>query len=222
VTVLSKEKIMERLRLKVTDKESLVIAPRPRAKAFDADSVDLRLGCHFLLPQVPPEPGWASSQLAGHPHTRVHVPLGSYYVLPAKETVLGVTLEFVKLPKDLSGQILTKSSVARSFMVIETAPWIHPLYRGCLTLEIANVSNAPLTIFPGLPIAQLVLLRNENEPECRMPEGSYVGPVYPEEPAKQVLQEKMRDAGIRQFRKPDDGRWYPVADAMSEITGWPG
>jgi len=92
-------------------------------------------------------------------------------------------------------------------MVIETAPWIHPLYRGCLTLEIANVSNTPLTIFPGLSIAQLVLIRNDNPAELGMPEGSYVGPVYPEEPLRKDLGREMRKAGIAQYRNPANGKW---------------
>ncbi len=207
MAIISKTEIERRLRLEIGNKENLTITPRPRKEAFDSDSVDLRLGCHFLLPQVPPAPGWASSQIGGRPHTRVHVPLGNYLVVPSHETVLGATLEFVKLPSDLSGQILTKSSVARNFMVIETAPWIHPLYRGCLTLEIANVSNTPLTIFPGLPIAQLVLIRNENTASEGMPEGAYMGPVYPEEPPRAELEVRMRAMGIAKHRDPTDGKW---------------
>jgi dCTP deaminase len=211
MAILSKSEIQRRLKLEIKHKECLVITPRPRSEAFDSDSVDLRLGCHFLSPQVPPEPSWGSAQVGGHSHTRIHVPLGSYFVVPSHETVLGVTLEFIKLPSDLSGQILTKSSVARCFMVIETAPWIHPLYRGCLTLEIANVSNTPLTIFPGLPIAQLVLMRNENAAEPGMPEGSYVGPVYPEEPLKREIGAQMRAAGIAKYRDPSNRRWRSSA-----------
>jgi dCTP deaminase len=209
MSIITGMEIRDRLKLEITDKRSLVITPRPREEAFDLDSVDLRLGCHFLLPQMPPEPRWGSAQVGGHSHTRIHVPLGSYFVVPAHETVLGATLEFIKLPKDLSGQILTKSSVARCFMVIETAPWIHPLYRGCLTLEIANVSNTPLTIFPGLPIAQLVLIRNENPAEIEMPDGSYVGPVCPEKPIKKILGKEMRKAGIAPYRDPKSGEWTP-------------
>lgn len=207
MSILTTAEIQRRLRLEVTEAQSIVITPMPREKAFDSDSVDLRLGSHFLVPQVPPSPRWGSAQLGGHSHTRIHVPLGSYFVVPSHETVLGVTLEFIKLPKDLSGQILTRSSVARCFMVIETAPWIHPLYRGCLTLEIANVSNTPLTIFPGLPIAQLVLLRNEHEASQGMPEGSYVGPVFPEEPIKKGLKVEMQMAGISRYREPASGAW---------------
>jgi dCTP deaminase len=216
MAILSKEEIQRRMKLEIGDKESLVITPRPRSKAFDSDSVDLRLGCHFLMPQMPPEPSWGSAQVGGHSHTRVHVPLGSYFVVPSHETVLGATLEFIKLPKDLSGQILTKSSVARCFMVIETAPWIHPLYRGCLTLEIANVSNTPLTIFPGLSIAQLVLMSNQNAADEGMPDGSYVGPVYPEEPIKRELGKQMHEAGIDQYRDPKDGKWCPRTTGSSD------
>ena len=99
MSILSKTEIQKRLGLEITNEKSLVITPRPREKTFDYDSVDLRLGCHFLMPQMPPEPRWGSAQVRGHSHTRVHVPLGSYFVVPAHETVLGATLEFIKLPK---------------------------------------------------------------------------------------------------------------------------
>jgi dCTP deaminase len=139
------------------------------------------------------------------------VPLGSFLVIPSHETVLGATLEFIRLPNDVSGQILTKSSVARNFMVIETAPWIHPGYRGCLTLEIANVSNTPLIVFPGSPIGQLVLVSNDGIAAKGMPEASYVGPVFPEEPPKKDIVALMRTLGITKYRDPSDGKWKSVS-----------
>ena len=132
---------------------------------MDADSVDLRLGSHFLFPPLPSE---AAIDVVGKKSTvndlSIHIPYGGKLVLPAHQTVLGMTLEFIKLPFDLSGQILTKSSVARSFLVIETAPWIHPNYRGCLTLEMANVSNSALMLKPGMPIGQIIFMMID-EPE---------------------------------------------------------
>ena len=140
MSVLSKREIDERRKLPVSEAESLVITPILGEDVFDEESVDLRLGTYFLMPQIPPQPfiDPNSPKAVGQSYLRLHTPLGSYFVLPAHQTVLGATLEYIKLPFDVSGQILTKSSVARMFMVIETAPWIHPLYRGCLTLEIAN------------------------------------------------------------------------------------
>ncbi len=180
--ILSKSLIKKRLALKIEDKRSLVITPFNEA-AMDADTVDLRLGSHFLFPPLPSE---AAIDVAGKKSTAndlsIHIPYGNKLVLPAHQTVLGMTLEFIKLPFDLSGQILTKSSVARNFLVIETAPWIHPNYRGCLTLEMANVSNSALTLEPGMPIGQLIFMTIDTPEDDPSLSGSYIGPVRPESP----------------------------------------
>jgi dCTP deaminase len=113
-------------------------------------------------------------------------------------------LEFVKLPFDTSGQILTKSSVARTFVVVETAPWIHPYYRGCLTLEIANVSNTPLLLYPGRLIGQLILF-SVDDPE--MPGklgGTYLSPVYPEAPEFADPQDDLAVLGVDEVWLPGD------------------
>jgi dCTP deaminase len=170
----------------------------------DIDSIDLRLGNYFLLPQVPPVPfTYPCKNSSNFSHVRVHVPMGSFLVVPAHETVLGSTLEFIKLPCDLSGEILTKSSVARTFMVIETAPWIHPSYRGCLTLEIANVSNTPLIVYPGRLIGQLILMELTDalqaEPKLS---GTYLAPVYPEAPLFKDPDEDLKTIGIQNIRSP--------------------
>ena len=190
----------------ITDDSSLVISPLLQARAaFDADSVDLRLGTHFLLPRTLPRPFfYPGSKSSKQGHQRVHVPLGHYLVVSAHETVLGATLEFVKLPFDISGQILTKSSVARTFVVIETAPWIHPEYRGCLTLEIANVSNTPLLLYPGRLVAQLILFDVPKAKPSSRQSGTYLGPVYPEAPTFKEPEQDLAMIGIpiERFQKP--------------------
>jgi dCTP deaminase len=198
MAVLSKKLIYERLVLPITDKRSLAVTPiLDQDDAFDTDSLDLRLGCYFLLPRTPPQaylhPG---SDRSEHSNLRVHVPIRKYLVVPAHQTVLGATLEFIKLPYDVSGQILTKSSVARTFVVIETAPWIHPNYRGCLTLEIANVSNTPVLLYPGLPIAQMILMHVDGAQRPQVLTGTYFGPVYPEPPPPKNLKDQFTRIGI--------------------------
>jgi dCTP deaminase len=212
MAVVHKSEIARRLNLPVEHQESLVITPLLQEAEVmgddsDADAVDLRLGTYFLLPQVPPQPFFFPSRsFAKSTHFRVHVPLGSYLVVPAHQTVLGSTLEFLKLPNDLSGQILTKSSIARTFMVIETAPWIHPCYRGSLTLEIANVSNTPLLLYPGRFIGQLILLeiRKDEKRTKQKLSGSYLGPVYPEPPVFNDPEEDLAQIGVprSEFRRP--------------------
>lgn len=181
--VLSRREIQKRMRLPINDDAGLVITPilDPNT-AFDSDSVDLRLGSHFLLPKSQQPVFCPDESSATALHDPVHVPYGEYLVVPAHETVLGSTLEFIKLPYDVSGEILTKSSVARTFILIETAPWIHPLYRGCLTLEIANVSNTPVLLYPGRLIGQLVLLQVAAADNASRPDVTYFGPTRPEAP----------------------------------------
>jgi dCTP deaminase len=201
----------------VGHKQNLVITPlNPEDidDLFDADSVDLRLGCYFLLPKTLDQPFFSpdrSSQTSLH--VKVHVPLGQFLVVPAHQTILGATLEFIKLPSDVSGQVLTKSSVARTFIVVETAPWIHPRYRGCLTLEIANVSNTPVLLYPGRPICQLILMRIAPE-EAKMRDKTssstskdihkpkidknYFGPVHPEAPKFKNPEEDLLGIGVRE------------------------
>jgi len=210
--ILSKDQIIGRLNLPVTDPSSLVISPLLQARsAFDTESVDLRLGTHFLLPQSPPQPfsfPGAKSSHVGHEH--VHIPLGRYLVVPAHQTVLGATLEFVKLPHNVSGQILTKSSVARTFVVVETAPWIHPEYRGCLTLEIANVSNTALLLYPGRLVAQLILFDVPEAKPSRIQDATYMGPVYPEAPKFRNPQHDLRTIGVDETEVPEFGHPAPT------------
>lgn len=220
MAVLSKSEIDDRRKLPVSEPDSLVITPLLEEDAFDEESVDLRLGTYFLMPQIPPQPfiDPNSPQAAVQSYLRLHTPLGSYFVLPAHQTVLGATLEYIKLPFDVSGQILTKSSVARMFMVIETAPWIHPLYRGCLTLEIANVSNTAIALYPGTPIGQLVLLRAGIKEPPKQLSGSYVGPVYPEAPALRHPGQALKQIGLQKYRHPFYG-WVDEKKMEEQING---
>lgn len=192
--ILTKDDIIERLKKPVKELWSLVITPLPdEPDGFDRESIDLRLGSHFFVPRSYRSPCFIPGLTSPHHlYQEQYIPMGSFLVLPAHNTVLGATLEYIKLPSDVSGEILTKSSWARTFITIETAPWIHPLFRGCLTLEIANVSNAPVILYPGVKIAQLILLSTasdtskKNEDEI---EGIYLGPVRPE-PAQLLNPEK--------------------------------
>ena len=189
--VLTEQDIRKRLKGNPGDVHTLVITPFDWI--FDKDSVDLRLGSSFFVPKSHKSPCFIPGITKMlHLYSEKYVPYGSYLVLPAHHTVLGSTLEYIKLPSDVSGQILTKSSWGRTFITIEAAPWIHPLYRGCLTLEIANASNTPIVLYPGVKVAQLILLKTMRDTvkgKMDKMEGKYIGPVRPE-PAQLDAPEK--------------------------------
>ena len=72
------------------------------------------------------------------------------------EFVLGSTLERVALPDDLVARLEGKSSLGRLGLLIHsTAGYVDPGWDGYLTLELSNVANLPITLYPGMKIGQI-------------------------------------------------------------------
>ena len=85
---------------------------------------------------------------------------GEPFVLHPGEFVLGSTLECCTLPDDLAGRLEGKSSLGRlGLLTHSTAGFIDPGFSGHITLELSNVANLPITLWPGMKIGQLCLLR---------------------------------------------------------------
>ena len=191
MSVLSKKEIKRRLELAIDEPDSIVITPLCN-KEFDYDSVDVRLGSYFRLPAISSirciEPSHADPEAIINQYPElVHQPYGkdkSELIVQPNHSVLASTMEYIKMPGDISGEVLTKSSWARIFISIASAPWIHPFFRGCLTLEITNLGNVPVSLPVGKPIAHLVFMKLDNPEEIHedIIEGSYSGAVMPEAP----------------------------------------
>src|SRR5215475_149422 len=93
------------------------------------------------------------------------------FVLHPGEFVLGSTLEVVTLPDDLAGRLEGKSSLGRlGLLTHSTAGFIDPGFTGHLTLELSNVANLPIMLWPGMKIGQLCLFRLSSA--ARNPYGS--------------------------------------------------
>jgi dCTP deaminase len=82
------------------------------------------------------------------------------FVLHPGEFVLGSTLEVCSLPDDLAGRLEGKSSLGRlGLLTHSTAGFIDPGFSGHITLELSNVANLPITLWPGMKIGQLCLIK---------------------------------------------------------------
>jgi dCTP deaminase len=82
------------------------------------------------------------------------------FILHPGEFVLGSTLEAVRLPDDLVARLEGKSSLGRLGLLIHsTAGFIDPGFDGHVTLELSNVANLPITIYPGMKIGQLSFMQ---------------------------------------------------------------
>lgn len=167
--MLSATGIVARLGLaKTAERGMLSIVPRPNAEAIaaaGAASIDLRLGRWFrtLRPTRTAQldmklPTIADDGSENIVHTKEYfVPFGEPFVLHPRNFVLGITLEWMRLPADLGGYVTGKSSLGRRGLIIETAAGIQPGFCGCLALELSNVGEVPLALIPGMQICQIFL-----------------------------------------------------------------
>jgi dCTP deaminase len=82
------------------------------------------------------------------------------FILHPGEFVLGSTVERVRLPDDLVARLEGKSSLGRLGLLIHsTAGYVDPGWDGYLTLELSNVANLPITLYPGMRIGQISFFR---------------------------------------------------------------
>jgi dCTP deaminase len=90
----------------------------------------------------------------------IEVDADAAFILHPGEFVLGSTLERVALPDDLVARLEGKSSLGRLGLLIHsTAGYVDPGWDGYLTLELSNVANLPITIYPGMKIGQISFFR---------------------------------------------------------------
>jgi dCTP deaminase len=82
------------------------------------------------------------------------------FILHPGEFVLGSTLERVRIPDDLVGRLEGKSSLGRLGLLIHsTAGFVDAGFDGQLTLELSNVANLPITLYPNMKIGQISFIR---------------------------------------------------------------
>jgi len=146
--------------------DPLVVTPRPDLEDYrksGAASIDLRLGCWFALLRharaamldIGPT---VSEKLTAEALTKLHyVRFGDKFVLHPRDFVLGSTLEWLRLPRNLAGYVTCRSSWGRRGLIIATATGVHPGFTGCLTLELFNSGEVPIALYPGMAISQFFI-----------------------------------------------------------------
>ncbi len=164
--ILKADQIAKLLDKGKDDLDPLVIVPEPDLKELGksgAASVDLRLGTWFLTFRQVRESlldvtkGKKSRSIAEKLTKMHYVPFGKSFILHPRSFVLGITLEWVRLKKNLAGIVTGRSSWGRRGLIIATATGVHPGFTGCLTLELTNLGEIPIAIEPGMAICQLFL-----------------------------------------------------------------
>jgi dCTP deaminase len=78
------------------------------------------------------------------------------FILHPGEFVLGSTYEVISLSDSLASRLEGKSSLGRLGLVTHsTAGFIDPGFSGHVTLELSNLANLPIKLYPGMKIGQI-------------------------------------------------------------------
>ncbi len=93
-------------------------------------------------------------------------------MIPPNAFVLGRTVEYFKIPRNVLVICLGKSTYARCGIIVNVTP-LEPEWEGHITLEFSNTTNLPAKLYAGEGAAQLVFL--ESQEECRVSYGDRQG-----------------------------------------------
>lgn len=159
MSLLGKKRLLELMSTECLE-DRLIVTPLLSDSQIGEASIDVRLGNDFIvtrrgnLASIDP----AREDIKEHRYqTRHYVNFGDTFYLHPNELVLAGTLEYFRLPVSVAGSVTSRSSWGRAGLVIATATAVHPGFTGSITLELVNLGEVPLVLYPGLPVAQLVL-----------------------------------------------------------------
>ena len=136
------------------------------AKMIQPSSVDVRLDRFFRVFENHKyeviDPSVEQSELT----REVAVAPDDFFILHPGEFVLASTYEVITLPDDIAGRLEGKSSLGRlGLLTHSTAGFIDPGFSGHITLELSNVANLPVKLYPGMKIGQLCLIKLSSSAE---------------------------------------------------------
>jgi dCTP deaminase len=78
-------------------------------------------------------------------------------IIPPKSFVLGTTIEYIRLPANMTAFVEGRSSIGRLGLFIQNAGWVDPGFEGHITLELYNANCVPIELKAGRRLCQLVL-----------------------------------------------------------------
>lgn len=152
----------------------LHVHPQPKDEQFQPSSIDLTLDYKFTsynhksLPYIDTKDKYL--RLDEHVVETVLKYKYEPFIIHPDDFVLAQTRECVGLPDDLVGVVEGRSSFGRlGLLVHATAGYVDPGFEGNITLEMKNINNVPLALYPEQRICQLVVHRMDEG--CEYPYG---------------------------------------------------
>lgn len=182
MTLLNNSEISERVNSRKPDQ--IFVDPLLSNDQIGPLSLDLRLGYDFLVSVFNQNPS-----IRLHPKDNTSGPdaffqsarrdLGDAFLIHPSQTVLATSLEYLGLPNDVYADVLGRSSYNR--LGINVSSMFQPGFRGCVSLELFNHSNAPVELIVGSRVVQVRFFRIDSNgaPHADETPRKYFGNVRP-------------------------------------------
>lgn len=107
------------------------------------------------------------------------------FILHPRQFVLWVTMEKIRVPYDLVARCEWRSSIWRLWVVIHSTAWfIDPGFEWTITLEITNINEVPVALWPWMRIGQFAFESISGKVDITYDKrkwSKYMGQVLPEE-----------------------------------------
>jgi dCTP deaminase len=90
----------------------------------------------------------------------VEYEVDDHILIPPNSYVLGRSVEYFRMPPDVLGIVLGKSTYARSGIIVNVTP-LEPGWEGHVTIEIGNATPLPAKVYAHEGIAQVIFLKGD-------------------------------------------------------------
>lgn len=85
-----------------------------------------------------------------------------YYLMPPHSYALGVSVETFRMPRNVTGICLGKSSYARAGLLVNTTP-LEAGWNGRLVIELGNLADLPIRVYVGEGIGQVLFFESDED-----------------------------------------------------------
>ncbi len=101
---------------------------------------------------------------------------GDVCIIPPNSFVLGRTVEYFRIPRDVLVVCLGKSTYARCGIIVNVTP-LEPEWEGHVTLEFSNTTPLPAKIYANEGVCQFLFFRSNQQCEVSYRDrlGKYMG-----------------------------------------------
>lgn len=142
---------------RMLEEKTLIIEPLFDGQIQPA-SVDIRLGDTFSIVEDS-----SSGIITMQNQINYKTIKTNRYVLLPGQFILATTMEYFKLPDNITAFVEGRSSLGRMGLFIQNAGWVDPGFKGEITLELFNANRCAIELQSGRRVGQLVFAKMDNK-----------------------------------------------------------